>query len=83
MTIANPCVVSKATHGLTADDAIKFTTTGALPTGIVASTVYYVSATGLTAGTFQVSATPGGASIITTGAQSGTHTLYCVTGFAV
>jgi microcystin-dependent protein len=77
MTIASPCVVSWASHGLVAGIPVKFSTTGALPTGLVAGTTYYVSATGLAAGTFRVSATPGGATINTSGSQSGTHTGIC------
>ena len=83
MTIANPCVVSKTSHGLIADDTVKFTTTGALPTGITSGTKYYVISTGLTANTFQLSATQGGSALITTGTQSWTHTLYKVTPIAV
>lgn len=51
-----------------------FTTTGALPTGLVANTRYYV--VNATANTFQLSATINGAAINTTGTQSGTHTLF-------
>lgn len=83
ITIASPAVIGRGSHGLVANDAIKFTTSGTLPTGIVADTIYYVSATGLTGNTFQVSATVWGASIVTTGSQVGTHTLYNVTGYAV
>ena len=72
MTIATPCVVTWAAHGLVANTAIQFTTTGALPTGIVSGTVYYVLAP--TTDTFNVSATAGGAAINTTGTQSGVHT---------
>ncbi len=57
ITIATPGVVTKATHGLIADDSVKFTTTGALPTGLVVGTKYYVVSTGLTANDFQLSAT--------------------------
>jgi len=74
VTIATPGVVSWATHGLVAGSPVVFNTTGALPTGITAGTTYYVSATGLGASAFQIAATPGGASINTTGTQSGTHT---------
>lgn len=75
VTIATPGVFSKASHGLLAGDIVRFTTTGALPTGLTAGTNYYVIATGLTSGAFQVSATFGGAAVNTTGSQSGTHTL--------
>lgn len=74
MTLASPCVVTDTAHGMVANTPIVFTTTGALLTGVTAGTTYYVSATGLTANTYQFSATPGGASINTSGSQSGVHT---------
>jgi hypothetical protein len=75
MTIASPAVVSFVGHKLNANDPVQFTTTGALPTGVTASVNYYAMSSGLTADAFQISATPGGAAIVTTGAQSGVHTL--------
>jgi hypothetical protein len=54
---------------------VVFDTTGALPTGAVAGTPYFVSATGLATNTFQFSTTRGGASVATSGTQSGTHLL--------
>lgn len=83
MTIASPCVVTFNSHGLTANDTIRFTTTGALPTGLVVGTTYYVIATGLTVNTFQLSTTAGGSAINTSGSQSGTHTLYRTTPYAI
>lgn len=74
VTIASPAVVTWTGHGKTAGDEIIFATSGTLPTGITAGLTYYVSATGLTANTFQFSATNGGASVATSGAQAGTHT---------
>lgn len=74
MTIASPCVVTKATHGLANGNKISFTTTGALPTGLVVWTEYYVI--NADTNTFQVAATLGGSAINTSGTQSGTHTLY-------
>lgn len=71
MTIASPAVVTKTAHGLENDDPVIFRTTGALPTGIVAGTTYFVK--NKTANTFEISATVGGASINTSGTQSGTH----------
>lgn len=79
MTIATPCVVSFTAHGLVAGDQVQFTTTGALPTGILASTTYYVIAAGLGADTFEISLTAGGSAINTSGSQSGVHTLYKTT----
>lgn len=78
ITIATPGVVTWTAHGLVAGDRITFNTTGALPTGITAGTVYFVIATNLTADTFRISATNGGAAINTSGSQSGVHTAYNV-----
>lgn len=74
VTIASPGVVTWTGHGLIANDAVVFTTTGALPTGIVAGTTYYVRSTNLTANTFEISTTIGGAAVNTSGTQSGVHT---------
>jgi hypothetical protein len=76
VTIATPGVFTKNGHGLIANDIVAFSTTGALPTGLTANTLYYVIATDLTADTFKVSASQGGAAVNTSGTQSGTHTLY-------
>ena len=75
VTIANPAVFTKNGHGYVIGDEVKFTTTGALPTGLVAGTSYYVIAAGLTSNAFEVSATPGGSAVVTSGSQSGTHTV--------
>lgn len=75
ITIASPGVVTNTAHGLVADDPVRFTTTGALPTGLSTGTTYYVLGTGLTTNTFRLATTPGGAAINTSGTQSGTHTL--------
>ncbi len=83
MTIASPCVVSFTSHGLTLNDSIQFTTTWALPTGLLASTTYYVISAGLTANAFQIATTRWGTAINTTGSQSGVHTLYKTTPVAV
>lgn len=72
MTIAAPGVVSWTAHGLIASTPVKFTTTGALPTGLTAGTTYYV--VNPTTDAFSVAATPGGSAIATTGTQSGVHT---------
>lgn len=83
VTIATPAVVTFNSHGLIAGDMVKLTTTGALPTGLVAGTTYFVIAAGLTANAFELAATLGGTAINTTGTQSGTHTLFRMTPFAV
>lgn len=72
MTIASPGVVTWTAHGLAADTPIAFTTTGALPTGLVAGTTYYLKT--VDANSFQLAATAGGTAINTSGTQSGVHT---------
>jgi len=73
ITIATPGVITSASHGYLANDPVILVTTGALPTGLVAGTVYFVR--NPTTNTFELSATTGGASISTTGTQSGTHSV--------
>lgn len=75
VTIASPGVFSKTAHGFVAGDRLRFTTTGALPTGLTAGTDYYVIAAGLTADAFEVSLTSGGAAVNTSGSQSGVHSV--------
>jgi len=71
ITIASPAVVT-STVLYTEGAAIKFSTTGALPTGITAGTTYYVyNANGLT---FQL-LTAAGAIVNTSGSQSGTQSI--------
>lgn len=74
ISIATPGVVTWNSHGRSANDPIKFTTAGALPTGLIVGTTYYVVGASITTNTFQLSAAPGGAAIATSGTQSGTHT---------
>lgn len=73
ITIASPGVVTWAGHNLVVGDAIRLTTTGALPTGLAVATTYFVK-TVVDANNFTLSATSGGAVINTSGTQSGTHT---------
>lgn len=81
VTIASPAVFTLNSHGLEVGDPVYLTTTGALPTGLSANTIYYVISAGLTSNAFELSATRGGAAINTSGSQSGTHTLrYCPCG---
>jgi hypothetical protein len=86
MTIASPCVVSWAAHGFPAGTPVNFTVApgGSLATGIVSSTIYYISITGLAAGTFQLSDTQAHAlagtnPVNTSGSQSGVITGYAPT----
>lgn len=72
MSIASPGVVTWTGHTLANGDPVVLTTSGALPTGLTAGVTYYVL--NQASNTFQLAATVGGAAIITTGSQSGTHT---------
>lgn len=78
MTIATPAVFSKTGHGFISGDPIRFTTTGALPTGLAINTTYYVISTDLTTDTFKIATTINGAAINTSGTQSGTHTVWSI-----
>lgn len=73
ITIAAPCAITSI---LTLADLTPITlqTTGALPTGLLPGTIYYVRATGAPT-VFNLSATPTGALITTTGTQSGIHNI--------
>jgi len=82
ITIAAPGVVTWTGHGLSAGDPIRFTTSGALPTGLAINTTYYVKQV-LSANTFTVSSSVGGAAITTSGSQSGTQTALLWYGVAV
>jgi predicted phage tail protein len=61
-------------HDLKLDDTVEFVAvSGSLPTGISASTVYYVVSTDLTLTTFRVASSQGGTAITLSGAASGTY----------
>jgi len=72
ITIATPAVVT-STIAIADKTAITFQTTGALPTGLVVGTVYYTRYISSTS--FNLSATPTGALIDTSGSQSGVQTI--------
>lgn len=87
ISIASPGVVTWSAHGLKANATVYFTTTGALPSGLTASTpatstptAYYVVGSSITATTFQVASSianaVAGIAINTTGSQSGTHSAF-------
>lgn len=72
ITIANPAVFTKSGTLPANGTPVAFSTTGALPTGLTAGTIYYVvNASGTT---FNVSTTVGGSTVVTSGTQSGTQT---------
>jgi len=70
VTISTPGVLSTSLN-LANGTALMLTTTGALPTGLLVGTVYYVVAVSGTQ--FSLAATYNGAAINTTGSQSGVH----------
>jgi hypothetical protein len=70
VTIASPGVLTVALRNGT---AVYLNTTGALPTGLVVGTIYYV--VGSTGTTCNLSLTYGGAAINTSGTQSGIQTI--------
>ena len=76
ISIATPGVITWTGHGRVANDTIRITTTGSLPTGLTASTTTYYVKTVLDANTFTVSASSSGTVIDTTGTQSGVHTAF-------
>lgn len=77
MTIATPCVVTWTNHGLYSGEKVTFATTGALPTGVTAGTLYWVNV--IDANTFNLSTSlayyQAGTYVATSGSQSGTHTV--------
>ena len=75
ITNASPGVVTCTGSNLVAGDPVVFTSSNTLPTQIVAGTVYYVIAAGLTANSFQIATSVGGAAINTTGG-SGPHSVH-------
>ena len=70
---ASPAVVTWVSHNMPVSAGMKFTTTGGMPTGLTASTVYYIESV-LDADTFTLSATQGGAAINTTSIYVGVIT---------
>lgn len=76
MTIANPGVITTS-KDLKTGTPVKFTTTGALPTGVTAGTKYYWIRTSATTGNLATSKANAlaGTTITTSGSQSGTHTM--------
>jgi hypothetical protein len=74
MTIASPAVFTSSTHGLVDGDFVSFSTTGELPdNAATSSTIWGGYVINSATNTFQLSATPGGSAINSTGSQSGTH----------
>lgn len=75
MTSAATCVVTAASGTFATGDVVYFSTTGALPTNVVAGTAYYVTLVSAT--TFNISASLGGTPIdSSTGTQAGIHSIH-------
>ena len=72
ITIANPAVITASDYYLDGSPIV-FETTGSLPTGLETGTTYYIR--NYVAGVFNVSTTPSGALIQTTGTQTGTQSI--------
>lgn len=64
-TVSTADLFTDYSHGLTTDDRVTFqTVTGSsLPTGLSATTIYFVLASGLTTDAFKVSTTSGGSAV--------------------
>lgn len=77
VTFASGSCVMRS-HNLAVGEAIKFTTTGALPTGVTPSTTYYVVDASMTTDSLKFSATPNGTPVSFNEAGNGVHTLTTV-----
>jgi len=76
ISVASPAVITYPNTGRNRPEngcPVRLTTTGALPTGLSTGVTYYV--VNSTGSTSNLSLTPGGSPIVTTGAGSGTHTI--------
>jgi hypothetical protein len=71
---ASPAVVTWPSHGFSANQEVGFASTVSLPAPLTPNTPYYVVGSSITTNTFEISATPSGTAIVTTGASSGTLT---------
>lgn len=70
ISIGSPAVITWASENISLNTPVVFSTSGTLPTGIVAGTTYYVR-NSVSANSFTVSETLGGPAAITSGTQSG------------
>jgi microcystin-dependent protein len=73
-TLGSPGTVNWASHGLPIGSKVRFRVVGAgaLPSGIVTGTDYYIISSGFSAAAFRIAATPGGTAIVLGGTPSGT-----------
>jgi hypothetical protein len=77
ISIASPAVIT-VPNSCAANQAIVFQSSGALPTGLTAGTVYYVISAGLSTTSFEVSTSVGGGAVNTSGTQSGVQEAFVV-----
>jgi Flp pilus assembly protein TadG len=66
-------ITTSSAHGLTAGTQVAFTSTGSLPGGLSANTIYYVLSSGLTSTVFKVSTSSGGSVVNLSSSGSGTR----------
>lgn len=74
VTSASPGVVTETGHNRTANEAIRFTTTSALPIGLSGSTTYYVKSP--STNTYTLSTIPGGSAVNTSSTGVGVQTVH-------
>lgn len=65
--------VNWTSHPFVVNDRVQFTTSGSLPTGVTASTTYYVQSV-VSANAFTLASTVGGSLLTMSGSPTGTHT---------
>lgn len=78
---ASPAVIYWPNHGQPVGSVLQFASTNSLPSGISTSTNYFVLSTGLTANSFQISATVAGAAINTSSFGFGSQSVSCFSGW--
>jgi hypothetical protein len=66
-------MTTSSAHGMTAGTQVAFTSTGSLPGGLSANTIYYVLSSGLTSTVFKVSTSSGGSVVNLSSSGSGTR----------
>ena len=77
ISIEDPALVTIGNHGMQEGDKFYFTTTGSLPTGLSANTLYfvnYISSSSFHVSTSRVNAF-NGINLVTSGTQSGVHSI--------
>jgi hypothetical protein len=75
ITSGNPTVINwPSAHGFSPGMPIAFM--GILPSGMASNANYYVMSSGITSTTFQISATPGGSALVTSGSSSNVQPYY-------